>query len=107
MHKCAKDRLTLLIENIHFNAKIIIISIQMYIFYLWTCPKYYGNGYPQVIGTRVPGYKISTHPSPTKDTFFHQASNWQLPFLNQWKGKNGRRNYFMTNFQENNLLGLG
>ena len=25
------------------------------------------------------------------------ASNWQLPFLNQQKGENGCRNYFMTN----------
>ena len=24
------------------------------------------------------------------------ATNWQLPFLNQWKGENGHRNYFMT-----------
>ena len=25
------------------------------------------------------------------------ARNWQLPFLNQWKGKNDRRKYFMIN----------
>ena len=25
------------------------------------------------------------------------ASNWQLPFLNQRKGENGRRNFFITN----------
>ena len=42
-----------------------IIFIQIYIFLLWTCPKYHGNGYPWVIGTWVPGYKISTHSSPT------------------------------------------
>ena len=28
------------------------------------------------------------------------ASNWQMPFFNQRKGKNGRRNYFMTNLYE-------
>ena len=28
------------------------------------------------------------------------ASNWQLPFLNQQKGENGCRNYFMTNLHE-------
>ena len=27
----------------------------------------------------------------------------QLSFLNQWKGENGRRNYFMTNLQEKML----
>ena len=31
------------------------------------------------------------------------ASNWQLPFLNQPKGENGRRNYFMTNLHERML----
>ena len=30
-------------------------------------------------------------------------SNWQLPFLNQRKGENGRRNYFMTNLHERML----
>ena len=28
------------------------------------------------------------------------ASNWQLPFLNQRKGENGRRIYFMTKLHE-------
>ena len=28
------------------------------------------------------------------------ASNWQLPFLNQRKEENGRRNYFMTKLHE-------
>ena len=32
------------------------------------------------------------------------ASNWQLTFLNQRKGKNGHRNYFMTNLHERMLL---
>ena len=32
------------------------------------------------------------------------ASNWQLPFLNQRKGENGRRNYFMTNLHERTFL---
>ena len=31
-------------------------------------------------------------------------SNWQLSFLNQPKGENGRRNYFMTNVHERMLL---
>ena len=31
------------------------------------------------------------------------ASNWQLPFFNQRKGENGRRNYFMTNLHERML----
>ena len=31
------------------------------------------------------------------------ASNWPLPFLNQRKGENGRRNYFMTNLHERML----
>ena len=31
------------------------------------------------------------------------ASNWQLPFLNQWKGENGCRNYPMTNLHERML----
>ena len=31
------------------------------------------------------------------------ASNWQLPFLNQRKGENGHRNYFMTNLHERML----
>ena len=31
------------------------------------------------------------------------ASNWQLPFLNQRKGENGRRNYFMTSLHETML----
>ena len=31
------------------------------------------------------------------------ASNWQLPFLNQWKGENGCRNYFMTKLHERML----
>ena len=31
------------------------------------------------------------------------ASNWQLPLLNQQKGENGRRNYFMTKFHERML----
>ena len=29
--------------------------------------------------------------------------NWQLPFLNQWKGENDRRKYFMINLQERML----
>ena len=32
------------------------------------------------------------------------ASNWQLPFLNQWKGENGHRNLFMTKSQRKNVL---
>ena len=31
------------------------------------------------------------------------ASNWQLPFLNQRKGENGRRNYFKINLHERML----
>ena len=31
------------------------------------------------------------------------ASNWQLSFLNQRKGENGRRNYFMTSLHERML----
>ena len=31
------------------------------------------------------------------------ASNWQLPFLNQRKGRNDRRNYFLTNLRERML----
>ena len=31
------------------------------------------------------------------------ASNLQLPFLKQWKGENGRKNYFMTNLYERML----
>ena len=31
------------------------------------------------------------------------ANNWQLPFLNQGKGENGRRNYFMTKLHERML----
>ena len=31
------------------------------------------------------------------------ASNWQLPFLNQRKEENGRRNYFMTNLHDRML----
>ena len=30
-------------------------------------------------------------------------SNWQLLFLNQWKGENGCRNYFMTKLHERML----
>ena len=41
---------------------------------------------------------------PRQFTSAHSfASNWQLPFLNQRKGENGRRNYFMTNFNERML----
>ena len=32
------------------------------------------------------------------------ASNWQLPFLNQRKGENGRRNNFKTKLHERMLL---
>ena len=32
------------------------------------------------------------------------ARNWQLPFLNQWKGENNRRKYFMINPHERKLL---
>ena len=31
------------------------------------------------------------------------ASNWQLPFLNQRKGENGRKNYFITKLHERML----
>ena len=31
------------------------------------------------------------------------TSNWQLPFLNQRKGENGRRNYFITNLHDRML----
>ena len=31
------------------------------------------------------------------------TSNWQLPFLNQRKGENGRRNYFMINLHKRML----
>ena len=31
------------------------------------------------------------------------ANNWQLPFLNQQKGENGPKNYFMTNLHERML----
>ena len=31
-------------------------------------------------------------------------SNWQLPFLNQRKGENGHRNFFMTKSQRKNVL---
>ena len=31
------------------------------------------------------------------------ARNWQLPFLNQWKGENDRRKYFLINLHERML----
>ena len=31
------------------------------------------------------------------------TNNWQLPFLNQRKGENGRKNYFMTNLHKGML----
>ena len=31
------------------------------------------------------------------------ARNWQLPFLNQWKGENERRKYFLINLHERML----
>ena len=31
------------------------------------------------------------------------ARNWQLPFLNQWKGENDRRKYFMISLRERML----
>ena len=31
------------------------------------------------------------------------ASNWQLPFFNEWKGENTCRNYFMTKLHERML----
>ena len=34
------------------------------------------------------------------------ANDWQLPFLNQRKGENGHRNYFMTNLHERMLPDL-
>ena len=34
------------------------------------------------------------------------ASNWQLPFLNQRKGENGRKNYFITNLHKQILPDL-
>ena len=41
---------------------------------------------------------------PVLSTFF--ASNWQLSFLNQQKGENGRRNYFMINLHGRMLPGV-
>ena len=35
------------------------------------------------------------------------TNNWQLPFLNQRKGENGRRNYFMINLHERMWQMLG
>ena len=35
------------------------------------------------------------------------ARNWQLPFLDQGKGKNNSRKYFMIDFRETNVAGLG
>ena len=32
------------------------------------------------------------------------ARNWQMPFLNQWKGENDHRKYFMINLHERMLL---
>ena len=37
------------------------------IFLECACPKCYGNGYPRIIKTWVPGYKISTCPSPSNE----------------------------------------
>ena len=34
------------------------------------------------------------------------ASNWQLPFLNQRKGENGRRIFFMTKSPRKNMPGV-
>ena len=34
------------------------------------------------------------------------ASNWQMPFLNQRKGDNERRNFFMTKFPLKNVPGV-
>ena len=31
------------------------------------------------------------------------ARNWKLPFLNQWKGQNDRRKYFVINLHEKML----
>ena len=40
------------------------------------------------------GYQYCTH---------YFARNWQLPFLNQWKGENDHRKYFMINLKERML----
>ena len=56
---------------------------------------------------RAPSVNLSTlFPAkpPRQFTSVHSfVSNWQLPFLNQWKGENGRRNYFMTNLHKRML----
>ena len=36
-----------------------------------------------------------------------RACNWQLYFLNQWKGEHDHRIYFKTNFQESYVAELG
>ena len=44
-------------------------------------------------------------PRQFTSTFAHSfASNWQLPMLNQPKGENGRRIFFMTKSQRKNVL---
>ena len=43
----------------------------------------------------------------TSTLLYALASNWQLPFLNQQKGENDCRNYFMINLHESYAAELG
>ena len=57
--------------------------------------------------TRLLGRFSPLRGCPVLCTFFRQNSrstrNWQLPFLNQRKGENDRRKYFMINVHERML----
>ena len=82
------------------NAKISIVQLLCWCFLtLWHILGHFGQGqlsYPHYSWASLLGslQVLSAH------SF---TNNWQLPFLNQQKGENGRKNYFMTNLHERML----
>ena len=82
------------------NAKISIVHLLCWCFTaLWHILGHFGRGqlsYPHCSWASLLGglQVLSAH------SF---ASNWQLPFLNQRKRENGRKNYFLTNLHERML----
>ena len=82
------------------NAKISIVQLLCWCFTaLWHILGHFGRGhlsYPHCSWASLLGslQVLSAH------SF---ANNWQLPFLNQQKGENGRKKNFMTDLHERML----
>ena len=94
-----------------FHVKIFILKVQvhksvrLYCLVLYVCVVALQPSQPNWVMSRAVSLLTSLLLQAVNQYCAHSfARNWQLPFLNQWRGQNDRRKYSMSNLHGRMLL---